>query len=697
MQFLIDEGRISSNCNTGGISLQPNEGMGQGTLIKNSHFHGFDTECTSMGGPRTAIHVGNNQVRNGVFDNSPTIFNNTFQDEPLSSRISACWGINNSPENWVRYVSIEDVDGSLSGNNPPTPGFFVQNDNALTTFLDTTKCQEVPDSCLLFCTDTCLRLGIVSVSQDFTTRDFQMHITEGSKTAIVNRGNIWFDEKQNHLSAPMPLVLPAPAQAGSKYQITFTDKHGDPAWPGYASLNLERAPSCTGGFTAQDVEFIMPDASGDRCLDLFKYDDFGNGVHVSHDLSRLVFSCFTQTQFSQSRFLLNFSNSSSSFQGWQNFFAGIAVSEQPDVVTGAYVINTLRRKDDRGHVNLSRTLDVSCLLGNVGRAFHLFGKIRMKDRDGNDVATDGTSQLSPKVTLSITGGEANFVHSFFVATLADGSWADISKEIVIPSDIIGATKAQLIIDKAEKMEFFISDWGMNLIPSDSPTLSPSHQPSDNPTPSPTSTPSISGVPTSLSPTKVPVTAAPVSATPTNLALSGLASSDSECWNGFAYKAIDGNDSSINHNCCNKYGAWLMVDLGLGTENYIEKIVVKNRKNCCGGRLKLFYVELLDADKQVVHSQYHGGTVGNGGVREFIVNDGTVARYARIKHADSHKDCFHIAELEVWGYPTLVKASAEPIIGKCSRVLRPYYFLTIAYNSLFSRLLFSFSLKKWLRV
>jgi len=321
----------------------------------------------------------------------------------------------------------------------------------------------------------------------------------------------------------------------------------------------------------------------------------------------------------------------------------------------------------------------------------------MKDRDGNDVASDGTSQLSPKVTLSITGGDAKFVYSFFVATHADGNWAEISKEIVIPSDITGATKAQLVIDKAAKMEFFISAWGMNLIPSDSPTLSPSNEPSDNPTPSPTSTPSISGVPTSLSPTKVPVTAAPVSATPTNLALTGLASSDSECWNGFAYKAIDGNGRSINHNCCNKFGAWLMVDLGLGTENYIEKIVVKNRKDCCGGRLKLFHVELLDADKNVVHSQYHPGTVGNGGIREFIVNDGTVARFARIKHDDSHKDCFHIAELEVWGYPVVAPASAEPIIGKCSRVRRPYHFLTIAYNSLFSRLLSSFSLQKWLRV
>ena len=51
----------------------------------------------------------------------------------------------------------------------------------------------------------------------------------------------------------------------------------------------------------------------------------------------------------------------------------------------------------------------------------------------------------------------------------------------------------------------------------------------------------------------------------------------------------------------------MVDLGIDTLNYVEKIVVKNRANCCGGRLRKFHVELLDADKTVVHSQYHDGS------------------------------------------------------------------------------------------
>ncbi len=180
MQFLIDQGRIAYHWKTGGLSLQPNEGMGRGTTIKNSSFKGFNNGCS--GEPRYAIHVGNNQVRNGVFDASPTIFNNTFDDEPVSSRISACWGIHNSTENDVRNVVIEDVDGSISGI---APGFFVQDEPALTSFVDTTKCQVVEDSCLLFCENSCLRVGIVSISQDFTTRGFQMHISDGTNTAKV--------------------------------------------------------------------------------------------------------------------------------------------------------------------------------------------------------------------------------------------------------------------------------------------------------------------------------------------------------------------------------------------------------------------------------------------------------------------------------------------------------------------------------
>ena len=182
MQYLIGQGRINNHCKTGGLSLQPNEGMGRGTTIKNSSFKGFDNPSCS-GGPKYAIHVGNNQVRNGVFDSSPNIFNNTFDNEPLTSRINACWGINNSGDNYVRTVVIEDVDGSISGS---APGFFVQNSQSVTSFIDNSNCQTVEDACLLFCENTCLRLGIVSISQDKTTRNFTMHISNAHNTASVS-------------------------------------------------------------------------------------------------------------------------------------------------------------------------------------------------------------------------------------------------------------------------------------------------------------------------------------------------------------------------------------------------------------------------------------------------------------------------------------------------------------------------------
>jgi len=160
--------------------------------------------------------------------------------------------------------------------------------------------------------------------------------------------------------------------------------------------------------------------------------------------------------------------------GWQNFFAGIAVSQ--DDVDGAYVISTLRRKSDRGHVNLSRTLDASCFKGLGGRTYKLFGKIRMTDADGNYVSTDGSYNVSPRVTFNL---EDVTIKNWNVPTSSDGSWTDWSQEILLPDDTSSAWKARIFIDKAEKNEFHIKDWGMTLVPSESPTVGPTISPSDS--------------------------------------------------------------------------------------------------------------------------------------------------------------------------------------------------------------------------
>jgi hypothetical protein len=630
VQALINEGRLSDDCRVGGISVQPNEGMGAGTVIKSSVFSGFDNECNT--GPGKAIYIENDQVRNAVFDSSPTIFGNTF-DSP-NKRISACMSINSSPDGWVRLIAIEDIDGSLSGVEP---GFFVQDEPAITNFIDASSCQSIDESCLLFCPNTCLRLGIISISQDKTTRGFVMTITDGATSAVVERRSIWFDELQNHLSAQMPIVLPA-ALTG-RFQISFTDQNGVSAWPGYATLSLERAPiGCTGGVVSDQIELVMPSAETvvqGRCDNLFKYDDYENGIH-----------------------------------GWQNFFSGISVSQDAD---GEYVITTTRRKNDRGHVNLSRTLDASCFAHNSGRSFRLFGSIRMQDTQGMDVASDGTSNLSPRIRLIVNAGNAALISKTWnIATASDGSWSDFDTEITLPADSSTATKAIIYIDMAEKREFLIKNWGMTLIPTiptESPTPNPSSLPSAIPSFSPSAIPSfspsavssVSMKPVTVAPTQAPVTAAPVPAAPVNLALNGLASAKTECWNGWARKIIDGNPSSINHSCCGQYGQWVMVDLGKDTLNYVDNIVIKNRADCCGGRLKLFYVEVLDEAKNVLWQTYHPGSVGNGVVKTFTVNDGTLGRFVRVRHEDTHKDCFHIAELEVWGYPVSLPATQPEII------------------------------------
>ena len=106
----------------------------------------------------------------------------------------------------------------------------------------------------------------------------------------------------------------------------------------------------------------------------------------------------------------------------------------------------------------------------------------------------------------------------------------------------------------------------------------------------------------------------------------------------------------------------MVDLGKDTLNHIDTVIIKNRCDCCGGRLKLFHVEVLDADKNIVWSQYHGGTVGNCVVKTFQVNggEGAVGRWVRLRYDDSYTEILHIAELEAWGYRVSVPASPVEI-------------------------------------
>lgn len=609
VQSLIDEGRISAGeCQfSGGVSIQPNEGLGRGTTIQNSAFSGFREECTA--GKQSAIYIENDQVRNAVFDASPAIRNNTF-GSATDRRISACIAINNSPDGWVRYIAIEDEDGTLSGTSP---GFYIQDEAAITNFIDNSTCTDT-DGCLRFCPGACLRLGIVSISQDLTTRGFQMIVRDGDKAATIDRRSIWFSELQNHLSAQMPIVLPAPVNG--QYSISFVDGSGAPAWPGFAKLNLERSPTCSGGLVdSSQVRFDMPLPDG-RCDSLFHYDDYAAGVH-----------------------------------GWQHFFAGLNISI-PEGET-SYVISTTRRKNDGAHVSLTRPFDASCFAGLGGRTFMLSGFIRITDADSSFVESDGLNNDSPRLRLVVEGIST---WTWNLPTNGDGTWQEFSKTIELPVDSSAAIKAYISFDQALKKEFQVKDMAMVLTPSEAPTTTPTKSPSSSPTLAPSAAPN----PLSSNPTLAPQTAAPVPTTPTNLARSptAIARADTECYNGWARKINDGTDAA-NHSCCGRFGTWVLIDLGKDTVNYIDYIKIKNRSSS-GGRLQQFYVQVMDKDENIVWETYHGGAVGNSVIKTFTVNDGTTGRFVRLKYADTYKNCLHIAEMEVFGYPVELPANPPAI-------------------------------------
>jgi len=115
----------------GPVTLQPNEGTRGGTTIMDSVFSGYsNTGCT--GNRHKAITVENDQVRNAVFDSKHTLIGNTFADS--DNRVSACAAINDSKDGWVRYVTFEDADGSMSGVGPGRCGCGLRTAKQFTNF-----------------------------------------------------------------------------------------------------------------------------------------------------------------------------------------------------------------------------------------------------------------------------------------------------------------------------------------------------------------------------------------------------------------------------------------------------------------------------------------------------------------------------------------------------------------------------------
>ena len=83
--------------------------------------------------------------------------------------------------------------------------------------------------------------------------------------------------------------------------------------------------------------------------------------------------------------------------------------------------------------------------------------------------------------------------------------------------------------------------------------------------------------------------------------------------------MDGNkeqafgENSVTHTQVENYPWW---QLDLGKPAMVGKIKIWNRSDCCGDRLEGAVVELLDADRNVVWSEFIT-EAKDGSVHEFI--------------------------------------------------------------------------------
>jgi hypothetical protein len=141
----------------------------------------------------------------------------------------------------------------------------------------------------------------------------------------------------------------------------------------------------------------------------------------------------------------------------------------------------------------------------------------------------------------------------------------------------------------------------------------------------------------------------------NLAVEGFATQSCQYSLYDASLAIDGNRNgdfaraSVSSTCAG-VGAWWMVDLGAGTENYIDHVALFNRVDCCSHRLVDFFVQVLNADQELVWELHHVDAVERR--TKVFAPPGTIGRFVKIKMQEEREVTLQLAEVEVYGYRTV---------------------------------------------
>ena len=136
------------------------------------------------------------------------------------------------------------------------------------------------------------------------------------------------------------------------------------------------------------------------------------------------------------------------------------------------------------------------------------------------------------------------------------------------------------------------------------------------------------------------------AQPPNLALNGTATQSSE-YGGFpASNAINGNTGDFTHNAADDPDMWLEVDLGVDGD--LSRIIVYNRASCCGERLVGAVLKVLDADRNEIYVSEPVAEAVTGDAHTYD-NDGAGFTAVRFIRWEGGTDFVSLGEIQALGF------------------------------------------------
>eukprot|EP00592_Proboscia_alata_P014676 CAMPEP_0194400740 /NCGR_PEP_ID=MMETSP0174-20130528/127401_1 /TAXON_ID=216777 /ORGANISM="Proboscia alata, Strain PI-D3" /LENGTH=255 /DNA_ID=CAMNT_0039197329 /DNA_START=1020 /DNA_END=1787 /DNA_ORIENTATION=- len=179
---------------------------------------------------------------------------------------------------------MHDLDGSLDPNKNEMPGFLVSNVTKIARFADGAGCTPIPDSCLQFCQETCLRNVKVRVSSSFSLRNIEMVNVDGEGNEDVTACSVYDIYQNSNIEREGMYLLALPT---GPYYISFCDKSTQQmVWVDWAYIVYENSPENCVGYVTEDSIILQVLAFDEvRCSgELLDDGDLENIVDIPENI-----------------------------------------------------------------------------------------------------------------------------------------------------------------------------------------------------------------------------------------------------------------------------------------------------------------------------------------------------------------------------------------------------------------------------